>query len=340
MKDLWEYLKNCDKPIVLYGTGNGADKILARLTSDGVQIAGIFASDGFVRQRQFAGFTVESYSQIEKRLGDFVVLVSFGSSRPEVISNILRIRQEHELYAPDVPVCGGEIFDAAFYEKHAEEIAVVTALLGDAKSRGCMECTVRNKLSGDIEYLLESAVSEDEIFALLPPSPSVFFDLGAYNGDTVLQYRKVFPSIETVVAVEPDAYNFRRLSRNIGNAELVNAVIGDSSGVAHISKSRGRGTVASGDLEIPRVCVDDLVDRFNVVPDLIKFDIEGAEVEGIRGAKRTISENKPAMRIACYHKSADIFEIPQAVLALRPDYKVYMRHLLSVPGWDIDFIFV
>ena len=28
-KDLWQYLSETDKPIVMYGMGNGADKILA-----------------------------------------------------------------------------------------------------------------------------------------------------------------------------------------------------------------------------------------------------------------------------------------------------------------------
>ena len=30
-KDLWQYLAESDKPIVMYGMGNGADKILAEL---------------------------------------------------------------------------------------------------------------------------------------------------------------------------------------------------------------------------------------------------------------------------------------------------------------------
>ena len=35
MTDLWDYLKETDKPIALYGTGNGADKIIAKLEEDG-----------------------------------------------------------------------------------------------------------------------------------------------------------------------------------------------------------------------------------------------------------------------------------------------------------------
>ena len=42
---LWNRLKAHDKPIFLYGTGNGADKIIAALDKYGVSLDGIFASD-------------------------------------------------------------------------------------------------------------------------------------------------------------------------------------------------------------------------------------------------------------------------------------------------------
>ena len=62
MKDLWQRLKETDKPIALYGTGDGADKIIRKMRSDGTftKVKGIFASDGFVRRRSFCGFDVET----------------------------------------------------------------------------------------------------------------------------------------------------------------------------------------------------------------------------------------------------------------------------------------
>ena len=81
MKDLWDYLRNTDKPVALYGTGDGADKIIAVMKDRGIdgKIRGIFASDGFVRERTFAGFKVESYSAVKSRLGeDMIVLMCFA----------------------------------------------------------------------------------------------------------------------------------------------------------------------------------------------------------------------------------------------------------------------
>ena len=104
MQDLWNYLKTVSKPIFLYGTGNGADKILDELIRLNISVSGVFASDGFVRSRTFRGFPVQSYSAVKQQFGDIIVLVAFGSYLTDVIDNIKRIASENELYAPDVPV--------------------------------------------------------------------------------------------------------------------------------------------------------------------------------------------------------------------------------------------
>ena len=43
---LWDRLAESKKPIVIYGTGNGADKIIDALERYGVKPAAVFASDG------------------------------------------------------------------------------------------------------------------------------------------------------------------------------------------------------------------------------------------------------------------------------------------------------
>ena len=48
-KDLWSYLCESDKKIVMYGMGNGADKILSICERRGIEVSDFFASDGFVR---------------------------------------------------------------------------------------------------------------------------------------------------------------------------------------------------------------------------------------------------------------------------------------------------
>ena len=61
---LWDYLRTVQKPIVLYGMGNGADAILDRCAAGGILVAGVFASDEFVRGQQFRGYKVKTYKEM------------------------------------------------------------------------------------------------------------------------------------------------------------------------------------------------------------------------------------------------------------------------------------
>ena len=134
--DLWQYLAATDKKIVMYGMGNGADKILAVCERYGIEIADFFASDGFVRGHSFHGKVVLSYSDTKAKYGaeNMIVLISFGSSLPDVLELLRRVDAECETYAPDVPVCDGEIFNYEFFNSHKDEIEKVHSLLADDES--------------------------------------------------------------------------------------------------------------------------------------------------------------------------------------------------------------
>ena len=84
---LWMRLQKETRPVFLYGTGNGADKILAVCEKYGVCVSDFFASDGFVRGHSFHGKTVLSYSDVKAKYGaeNIIVLLSFGSSLPDVL---------------------------------------------------------------------------------------------------------------------------------------------------------------------------------------------------------------------------------------------------------------
>ena len=80
--DLWQYLSSSKKSIVMYGMGNGADKIIGVCDRYGIEISDFFASDGFVRGQIFHGKKVLSFSQIKEKYGkdNIIVLVAFASS--------------------------------------------------------------------------------------------------------------------------------------------------------------------------------------------------------------------------------------------------------------------
>ena len=353
-QDLWEYLSEVRRPIALYGTGDGADKIISVLERYGLKdlVVAVFASDGFVRDRMFHKYKVISYSECCEKFGgrDFIVLVCFGSSRPEVLEQVAKIKSERELYVPDVPVYGNILFTREFYGSNKDAVDDVYNRMEDDASRNCYENFISYKLTGDITYLEKAESDPDDEFGLLKDiTEGSFVDLGAYYGDTLIRYLNRFPCLNKAVAVEPERHSFKKLTacaETLGpGITCINALVGSHTGTEQVSASRGRGTraLAASNVELKKTIDIDIVTVDSLALDnvsFIKFDVEGSESDAVEGAKETIKKCRPLMKIACYHRSEDVFAIVQKVMEIRDDYKIYMRHTRCIPGWDTDFYFI
>ncbi len=343
---MWDNLKKTEKPIVLYGTGDGAEKIMRQLELRGIPVAGIFASDEFVRRphKIFHGFEVLSYSEALERFGDMTVLVCFGSDRPDVIEKVRRIASEQELYAPDVPVAGAEIFDRDYYEAHKEEAEEICSLLADGQSRLVFDSVIEYKLSGRPDPLFSCETPDSELWGLLSPGPDEsYLDLGAYTGDTVREFITEARTYRDIYAFEPDARNFRKLTENLlpsPNCELFNIAAYSHKTELQFTKNTGRGnSVKAGKtVSVNADSVDSLLSGKRVT--LIKIDVEGAEREALMGMENTVRLQRPGMLIAAYHRSGDLWDIPKQILGLYPGYKVFLRHSPCIPAWEVNYIFI
>lgn len=343
-KELWQYLKQTDKPIVLYGMGNGADKIIKVLEEKEIRYNGVFASDGFVRDKEFHGFKISSYQELKEKFGEMIVLLCFGSSRPEVIANVKRIASEQELYAPEVPVIGGGLFTESYFKNNFEEFKEVYDRLADDKSRQTFIDIVNYKLSGKIEYLFDCQTQPYEPYESFFKlhDNEVFLDLGAYTGDTVADFMNRVNDWKGIIAVEPDKKTFKKLVRNtekVKKIELLNKCISSYCGVGGFAMNSGRNSVISENgTQTEFVTVDSILNGRDV--SYIKMDVEGEEVGAIKGGSESIKRCKPKMLISCYHRTDDLLSIPKAVLSIRNDYKMYMRHFSSILAWDTNYYFV
>lgn len=219
----------------------------------------------------------------------------------------------------------------------------------DDLSRLTFVCTLLFKLTGRIDCLKDCETSKGEIYDLLKRNMSClsYVDIGAYTGDTLEEYTEFFGKDAKLFAFEPDARNFRKLEERVArlclNCIAYPYAAWDKEGTLSFDSRSGRA--ASLNTKIERKNKDSLVRAVCADAYLsgrigcIKIDAEGADKQALTGLSRTIVEQAPLLKVAAYHRTEDYFAIPETVFGLRPDYKLYMRHLPYVPGWDTDYIF-
>jgi hypothetical protein len=56
------------------------------------------------------------------------------------------------------------------------------------------------------------------------------------------------------------------------------------------------------------------------------MDIEGAEMPALGGAIETIRKFKPKLAISVYHRTQDLYEVPQLIKNIDSRYKFYLGH--------------
>lgn len=351
-EDLWTYLSKTEKKIVMYGTGNGADKIIDVFILKKIPLYGIFASDDFARGQNFRGYSVKKYSDFCEELSDFIVVVSFATQRDEVLKNIYSINERRELYAPDVPVFGKGLFDLEFFKQNAERLHSVYNMLSDKLSKKTFVNTILFKLTGKIDFLTRCETSKDEIFSVMPLNERNlnYIDIGAYNGDTVEEYIERFGKNMKIYAFEPDSKNYGKMLQRFEKKNIdcfaYNYAAWDADEILKFYSRSGRAGSAEKGIrtekfkEVRAVRVDETDEIAKEKIGFVKIDAEGADLKVIVGLSKIIQQSKPCVKVAAYHRNEDYFCIPQAVAEINKNFRLYMRHLSYVPAWDTDFIFV
>jgi FkbM family methyltransferase len=179
--------------------------------------------------------------------------------------------------------------------------------------------------------VLDDYVPRD-LFDLTPEH--TFVDCGAYAGDTLRAYLASHgPVFKRWHSVEPDPNNFchlveycNRLDPAIRDKVSVHqACVGAAAGrVRFDADSQPSAHVTpSGWSESEVVTLDGLLTDSDHA--FIKMDVEGAEMDALRGAERILTEGKAIWAITLYHRLGDLWNIPLYVRAKLPKARLYLR---------------
>lgn len=341
-QNVWDTLKETTLPIVIYGMGNGADMVIDKLHSMGLDFADIFASDKFVRGQFFRGKQVKKYSDICSEFDDFFIVMSFAVHDEETIGNVLKMSKEHPLVAPDVPVADDGIFTREFIKEHDREFDKAYSLLADDESKENYVNILNFKVSGKPEYLLKAQKEKAFIYSdvLCLSDDETFVDLGAYDGDTISEFiSSVDGKYNKIFAFEADEKNFKKLEKNteeLENISLFNLAAWDKKETLLFEKKKGRNSKLShkGNVSVNADSVDNIIGEKIT---LLKMDIEGSEERAVEGAKETVKKYRPKLYICAYHRNSDMFLLPLKINSICPDYRFYFYHHRYIPAWESNF---
>jgi FkbM family methyltransferase len=322
-----------DQPMVVYCAGDRGKYAYFTLRDLGYKVIGFIDDNLSKHGTVFHGLPVFSPKRIP--LGAYVVVAVQTVEAQTKIKKTLNFFESATI---------GEFI----YPPVLHRLDAVYHMLADDWSRDVFYHVLRAHYEQDSAYF--KIVQEDKQYWCMDfqkhqQKNHVFIDAGAYTGDTMMEFAEATNGqFEKIISFEPTpALYLQVLTRKLDVAKKFDLPmdkidvefggLGEFSGALHLcmkdSDPNGAGNSfynlaeRKGE-EVPLYSLDDYLQGRSVT--FIKADIEGFELEMLKGAKEAIKTHKPDLAICVYHKMTDLWLIPQYLHELVPEYKIYLRH--------------
>lgn len=336
--DTLERMQSNGHPIVLCGAG-----YVAQLTWDFMQrqkmpVDYVAISDAWLKpDSDFNGMPIVGFDALAATSTQYNYIIAMQYIDAPLRTQLEQNACEILFYDPTfVGINAGEHFTIAWCEQHQETLDDFYCALGDELSKTTLIAYLNQRISAR-EAWYHEVFHPEHYFPkelIMFGADEVFVDGGAYNGDSVAAFMQALAQQNAgppakVFAFEPDIATFTLLEQN--TAELpqcvcINAGIWHKATTLRFNASNALSSALTdapdGD-EIALDTIDNVVAGEKVT--FIKMDIEGAELEALKGAQATISAHYPTLAISLYHKPVDLITIPQYIHQLQPGYQFYLR---------------
>jgi FkbM family methyltransferase len=328
------------RQLLVYGAGNKGRQICSEMRARGVEIRAVL-DEAAAPEQLCADIPVHLPSAwIAKHdAAATTIVVAIHNEHtplPPILQKLrdmgfARVLTPIDLYDafPDLPFHYW-LAPRNFYPPFASELEILHGMLADDSSRHWLETVLRFRLRGDYDCLPEPGLRDQYFPSDLPRWPQAlrFVDGGAFTGDTLLQLAAAGYTFDAIAAFEPDLGNFAELCRNSAHfASAVCLPCGLSDHAKRIGFTDGMGGGSHIDpgasQQITCVALDEALSGF--APNLIKLDVEGAELDALQGAVATISRHRPALAISSYHHPEHLWRIPFLIESWNLNYCFHLR---------------
>ncbi|WP_076236988.1 FkbM family methyltransferase [Clostridium botulinum] len=259
----------------------------------------------------------------------------YNLAKQKKCKNILMYYNIKELGSMFPIIFPEDFYDKCFEEltihllKNIEEYKYMYFSLQDDASRKTFLNNMFFRLTYDVRYTFE----KDEGIQYFDNSIIDFdfdgsvIDGGGYNGDTLEQFLELNRDFKDYHLFEPDGDLLKEAKKvsNDNRIYYINKGLYSTKKTLSFNKTMGDNgcIVESGNNKINVVSIDEY---FKEKVSFIKMDIEGCELEALKGAQNIIKQYSPTLAICIYHKAVDYLEIFNYIRTLNKDYKFFLRH--------------
>lgn len=276
-------------------------------------------------------FTIEMIEQ-HAIIDQFIASLQDAESK-EVIAWLIRFRAALSIIG-DKDVVLDKFFPSRISKSEYAQLTQKASALPEAKLKSAIIVDlIENFLLGGYSI---SGICEVE-------AGDVVLDLGAFNGNSTIDLARRAGRSGQIIAFEPNG-NIAVVAREnlvkMGvSAEIVNSAVGEEEGELRFKKGGAASRIdPNGDIIVPVQTVDRFLAKRGIDRiDFLKLDIEGHEVQALKGAAETIRNSRPKIAVCIYHLATDLTLIPALISDYYPDYRFYVRHRARHDGEVVLF---
>jgi len=204
--------------------------------------------------------------------------------------------------------------------------------LGDDRSRQVLDAVLGFRQTLD-PMLLVPVLKEEDLYApeglFTFADDETYIDAGTFDGDSIRAFiGRVKGRFAHVYGFEPDPVTFEKLKANFATEPRVHPVhagVYSRKGTLRFRDDASRGAIFAddGEIEMPVTTIDEVLQGQRAT--YIKMNIEGAEIDALKGARATITKWQPRLAISAYHRPSDLWQLPELVKELSSTYDLYLR---------------
>lgn len=225
---------------------------------------------------------------------------------------------------------------AKVFKNYVDDIVWLYNKLTDYRSKYVLYSVLNNFYYFDFETLKKA---KEQLYPqyfdldiLKKVSNEVFVDVGTYYGETILDFIKCFGkgAYKEIYGYEITPLVVEYAKRNLSiydNINIINKAVGENNGKIflkeNVTSNSANQVCQDGNIEIDEVSLDEDIKS---PISMIKMDIEGGEINALKGCQKHIKNDYPNLMISAYHSNSDFILIPKMINEIRNDYKFYFRY--------------